>query len=60
MGQVGAAIGAGLVLLWCSVKFAGEQQNMQQEIQKLQIALKGVTKNQEIFNKGLDVIARNI
>ena len=56
-GLQGAAVGAGLTAIAGGAKFASESATYAAEIQKLQIALKGVTKTQTDFTKGLDVIA---
>ena len=56
-GLAGAGIGAGVTAIAGAANFAGESASYAAEIQKLQIALKGVTKNQTDFTKGLDVIA---
>ena len=61
-GTIGGAVaGAGVGLavegVAAGVKFASEAATYASEIQKLQIALKGVTKDQETFEKGLSVIS---
>ena len=56
-GLAGAGIGAGVTAIAGAANFAGESASYAAEIQKLEIALKGVTKNQTDFTKGLDVIA---
>ena len=56
-GPVGAAVGAGLGAAVDFVKFGAESASYASQIQKLQIALRGVTKNQGDFVKGLDVIS---
>ena len=53
----GAAIGLGVDAVAGAASFASESASYAAEIQKLQIALKGVTKNQGDFAKGLDVIS---
>ena len=55
-GLAGAGIGAGVTAIAGAANFAGESASYAAEIQKLEIALKGVTKNQTDFTKGLDVI----
>ena len=57
-GLAGAGIGAGVTAIAGAANFAGQSASYAAEIQKLQIALKGVTKNQTDFTKGLDVIAK--
>lgn len=56
-GVAGAAIGAGAGLAIDTVKFASESASYAAEIQKLEIALAGVTKDQATFEKGLSIIA---
>jgi len=56
-GLQGAAIGAGIAAIGGGAQFAAESATYAAEIQKLEIALKGVTKNQGDFVKGLDVIS---
>ena len=56
-GLVGAGIGAAVAGVAGTVSFASESASYAAEIQKLQIALKGVTKDQTSFTKGLDVIS---
>ncbi len=56
-GLQGAAIGAGIAAIGGGAQFASESAQYAAEIQKLEIALKGVTKNQGDFVKGLDVIS---
>ena len=56
-GLAGAGIGAGVTAIAGAANFAGESASYAAEIQKLEIALKGVTKNQADFTKGLDVIS---
>lgn len=56
-GPVGAAVGAGLGAAVDFVKFGAESASYASQIQKLQIALRGVTKNQGDFVKGLDIIS---
>ena len=56
-GLAGAGIGAGITAVAGAANFAGQSASYAAEIQKLQIALKGVTKNQKDFTKGLDVIS---
>ena len=53
----GAAIGLGVDAVAGAASFAGESASYAAEIQKLQIALKGVTKTNADFVKGLEVIA---
>ena len=53
----GAAIGLGVDAVAGAAQFGAESATYAAEIQKLQIALKGVTKNQADFVKGLDVIS---
>ena len=53
----GAAIGLGVDAVAGAAQFGAESASYAAEIQKLQIALKGVTKNQGDFAKGLDVIS---
>ena len=55
-GPVGALAGAGLGAAVDFAKFGAESATYASEIQKLQIALKGVTKNGSDFAKGLEVI----
>jgi len=57
-GPAGVAIGAGLGAAIDTVSFAGQAATYASEIQKLEIALAGVTKDQETFEYGLNVIAR--
>jgi len=57
-GPAGVAIGAGLGAAIDTVSFASEAATYASEIQKLEIALAGVTKDQETFEYGLNVIAR--
>ncbi len=56
-GLQGAAIGAGIAATAGSIQFASESASYAAQIQKLQIALKGVTKTNGDFVKGLDIIA---
>ena len=56
-GPAGAAIGAGLGAAVDLAKFGAESATYASQIQKLQIALRGVTKNQGDFVKGLDIIS---
>ena len=56
-GLQGAAVGVGVTAIAGAAQFAGESASYAAEIQKLEIALKGVTKNQTDFTKGLDVIS---
>ena len=56
-GPVGAAVGAGLGAAVDLAKFGAESASYASQIQKLQIALRGVTKNQGDFVKGLDIIS---
>ena len=53
----GAAIGGTIDAVAGAASFASESATYAAEIQKLEIALKGVTKNQADFVKGLDVIS---
>ena len=53
----GAAIGGTIDAVAGAASFASESATYAAEIQKLEIALKGVTKNQGDFVKGLDVIS---
>jgi len=53
----GAAIGGTIDAVAGAAQFGAESASYAAEIQKLQIALAGVTKNQTDFKKGLDVIA---
>ena len=53
----GAAIGGTIDAVAGAASFAAESATYAAEIQKLEIALKGVTKNQDDFVKGLDVIS---
>ena len=53
----GAAIGLGVDAVAGAASFAGESASYAAEIQKLEIALKGVTKNNADFVKGLDIIS---
>ena len=55
-GVAGAAIGAGAGLAIDTANFASGAASYASEIEKLEIALLGVTKDQETFNKGLDII----
>jgi len=57
-GPVGAAVGVGLGAVAEGIGFAGEAATYASEIKKLQIALKGVTKDQKTFEKGLAVIKK--
>ena len=52
-GAAGAAIGAGAGLAIDAGKFAAESATYASEIQKLEIALAGVTKDQATFEQGL-------
>ena len=56
-GLVGAGIGAAVAGVAGTVSFASESATYAANIQKLQIALKGVTKDQSTFAKGLDIIS---
>ena len=56
-GPVGAVAGAGLGAAVDLAKFGAESATYASEIQKLQIALKGVTKDGGDFAKGLDIIS---
>ena len=53
----GAAIGLGVDAVAGAAQFGAESAQYASEIQKLQIALKGVTKTGADFNKGLDIIS---
>jgi len=53
----GAAIGGTIDAVAGAASFAGESASYAAEIQKLEIALKGVTKNNADFVKGLDIIS---
>ena len=53
----GAAIGGTIDAVAGAAQFGAESASYAAEIQKLRIALAGVTKNQRDFKKGLDVIA---
>ena len=55
-GLAGAGIGAGITAVAGGARFGIQAASYAAEIQKLQIALKGVTKDQKSFTKGLDVI----
>ena len=57
-GPAGVAIGAGLGAVMDTASFASGAATYASEIQKLEIALAGVTKDQETFEYGLNVIAR--
>ena len=57
-GGVGAAVGAGLGAAIDTTKFAAESATYAASIQKLRIALAGVTDTQEDFQYGLNVVAR--
>jgi len=52
----GGAIGLGVDAVAGGVKFASEAATYASEIKKLRIALKGVTKDQATFDKGLSII----
>ena len=54
----GAAIGGTIDAVAGAASFAADSASYAAEIQKLQIALKGVTKNGTDFNKGLEIISR--
>ena len=56
-GLAGAGIGAAVTAVAGAASFAADSASYAAEIQKLQIALKGVTKTGADFNKGLDVIS---
>ena len=56
-GLVGAGIGAGVTAIAGAASFGRESAEYASGIQKLQIALKGVTKNSDDFQYGLNVIA---
>jgi len=56
-GAPGALAGAGLGAAVDLAKFGAESASYASQIQKLQIALRGVTKNQGDFVKGLDIIS---
>lgn len=53
----GAAIGGTIDAVAGAASFAADSASYAAEIQKLQIALKGVTKTGADFNKGLDIIS---
>ena len=53
----GAAIGLGVDAVAGAASFAADSASYAAEIQKLEIALKGVTKNQGDFDRGLDIIS---
>ena len=53
----GAAIGLGVDAVAGAASFAADSASYAAEIQKLQIALKGVTKTSTDFNRGLDIIS---
>ena len=53
----GAAIGGTIEAVAGAASFAADSAQYASEIQKLQIALKGVTKTGADFNKGLDIIS---
>ena len=57
-GAPGALIGAGLGVAMDTSKFAAESATYAASIQKLRIALAGVTDTQEDFEYGLNVVAR--
>ena len=57
-GPIGTAVGVGLGAVAEGIGFAGEAATYASEIKKLQIALKGVTKDQKTFEKGLAVIKK--
>ena len=57
-GAPGALIGAGLGATMDTARFAGESATYAASIRKLRIALQGVTKDQQTFEYGLNVIAR--
>ncbi len=56
-GGTGAAIGAGIGAAMDTAQFASSAAKYASEIQKLEIALMGVTKDQATFEKGLSIIA---
>ena len=56
-GLAGAGIGAAVTAVAGAASFAADSASYAAEIQKLQIALKGVTKTGADFNKGLDIIS---
>ena len=56
-GLAGAGIGAAVTAVAGAASFAADSASYAGEIQKLQIALKGVTKTGADFNKGLDFIS---
>ena len=56
-GIKGAGIGLAVDALAGGIQFAREAAISASEVQKLEIALKGVTKDQETFEKGLQIIA---
>ena len=57
-GLQGAAIGAGIAAVGGAAQFGSESAEYAAQIQKLQIALKGVTADQDDFAYGLGVIAK--
>ena len=57
-GPAGALIGGGIGAAMDATKFAGESATYAATIQKLRIALQGVTKDQQTFEYGLNVISR--
>ena len=56
-GPMGAAIGVGLGAVAEGASYAADAATYASEIQKLRIALKGVTKDQETYQKGLKIIS---
>tara|TARA_A100001391_G_scaffold51464_2_gene31520 strand:- start:271 stop:2319 length:2049 start_codon:yes stop_codon:yes gene_type:complete len=56
-GLAGAGIGAAVTAVAGAASFAADSASYAAEIQKLQIALRGVTKTGADFNKGLDIIS---
>ena len=56
-GLAGAGIGAAVTAVAGAASFAADSASYAAEIQKLQIALKGVTKTGTDFNRGLDIIS---
>ena len=57
-GLAGAGIGAAVTAVAGAASFAADSASYAAEIQKLQIALKGVTKTGTDFNRGLDIISK--
>ena len=54
----GAALGLGVDAVAGGVQFVRQATQQASEVKKLQIALKGVTKDQETFEEGLRIIAK--